>query len=113
VSQPKRSAEDVARVAEADKTVAGAIAKAKAAKTLKEACSGLGELEKGLLATNHVVPPKGFERQFAEARNGLFMKLGVMQEQDCVDGSGLDADTIRGELDSLHKEFVKLQQIGA
>jgi hypothetical protein len=112
-AHPKRSSEDAVRMAEAEKALITAMANAKQAKTLKEACSGLDALEKGLLVTNHVTPPVGFEREFAESRNGLFMKLGVIQDQDCADGSGLDADTILSGLESLRTEFSKLQRIGA
>jgi len=112
VAQPKRSAEDSARFANAERAITEALATAKQAKTLKNACSGLDALMKTLEDLQQGYPPVGFERAFNEQRGGLVTMLDVTQSQDCADGSGLDADSIATELERLRREFVKLQQIG-
>jgi hypothetical protein len=96
-----------------ERALTAAIAHAKEAKTLKDACTGLNELAEKISAFHAVVPPAGFEQAFNGARNGIDMKIDVIQEQRCSEDSGLDADTIHSELDGLHERFVELQGIGA
>jgi hypothetical protein len=112
-AQPKRSPEDDARVNRANHALSLAMESAKRAKTLKEACDGVGGLDKGLIELHHVTPPAGFERPFADGVQGVFMLLDVIQTQHCAEGSGLDADTIRSWMDNLHDEVTKLEQVGA
>jgi hypothetical protein len=97
---------------DAARALADAITSAKKASSLKEACSSLDALSPKVDGLQHVTPPSGFERAFSETRNGISMVLDVMQDQRCSDKSGADADTIRAGLESLRKEFVKLQEIG-
>jgi hypothetical protein len=113
IAQPKRSPEDAARFANAERAINEALAAAEQAKTLKEACSGLDALMKTLQQLQLGDPPAGFERAYNEQRGGLVMLLDVIQSQDCADGSGADADLIRDELENLRKRFVELQGIGA
>jgi len=100
-------------MAKADAALSRAIAGAKQAKTLAEACGGLGALWDQLTTLNQVMPPAGSEQAFSEERNGIFMLLDVMRDQRCDESSGADADMIRDELGQLRKEFVALQQEGA
>jgi hypothetical protein len=58
-------------------------------------------------------PPAGFERAFSEHRNGLAMQLDVMVDQNCAAGSDMTENIIRSGLESLAREFVKFQEIGA
>jgi len=99
-------------VSRADHALTAAAEVAKQAKTLKEACSGLPALEQGLVDLNHVTPPTGLAQAFAEEREGIFMLLGVMQDQRCSEDSGADADTIRRELGMLRGDFTRLQGVG-
>jgi len=96
----------------ADNAISTAIVKAKTAKTLREACAVLAPIAEPIGQLQLVTPPKGFEREFSEERNGLSTNLDVLQNQRCADDSGLDADAIRGGIERLHKLFAKLQQIG-
>jgi len=109
----KRTRADTDRMAAADRALITAAARAKAAKTLGEACSGLAELAKKLDQLELVTPPRGFERAFSEGRNGLGMLLGVMMDERCDASSGADADLIRDNIGELRREFVALQQLGA
>jgi UDP-N-acetylmuramyl tripeptide synthase len=113
IKQPNRSATDARRMTEAEQALSDTIEHAKNATTLKAACSGLEPLAKKLNALEHVTPPVGFEQAFSTERNALGMTLGAMMDQDCADGSGMDADTIRDGLENLHKTFARLQRIGA
>lgn len=109
----KRSKADAARMVAADRALLAAAERAKWAKTLSEACSGLGGLGDALGSLNFVTPPPGSERAFSESRDGLGMLLGVMVGQRCDASSGADADLIRDNLGELRKRFGELQGIGA
>lgn len=112
-SQPQRSAADAARFNDVERVLGQVITSAKQAKTLKEACSGVPALDEKIGELQHVTPPPGTEQAFSTQRNAIAMEIDVMGDQRCSDSSGADADTIRGELESLRKDFMKLQQIGA
>ncbi len=112
VAQPKRSPEDTARVAAADQAVAAALAKAKAAKTAKDACAALPELSSKLDELQKVTPPAGLEQEFSEKRNGLVMKIDVLQHQTCSDPQ-TTADMVADDLESLRDRLVKLEGMGA
>jgi hypothetical protein len=112
-AQPQRSAADAARFNDVERVLAEAMASAKQAKTLKEACSGVPALDEKIGALQQVTPPPGTEQAFSTLRNALAMEIDVMGDQRCSDSSGADADTIRDELESLRRDFTKLQQIGA
>ena len=112
VAQPKRSPEDTARVAAADQAVAAALTKAKAAKTAKDACAALPELSSKLDELQKVTPPAGLEQEFSEKRNGLIMKIDVLQRQTCSDPQATP-DMVADDLESLRDRLVKLEGIGA
>ena len=112
-AQPKRSSADTARVREAETALAAAVAIANDAKTLQEACNGLIALTPKISALQLIRPPKGFERDFSEHRNGLGMQLDVMVDQNCAAGSDMSENIIRSGLESLAKEFVRFEEIGA
>lgn len=111
-AQPNRPKANAARWSEVQTSLKEAIEGAKRAKTLKSACSGMGQLAKAIDALQFMDPPAGFERQFNEQRGGLVTEIDVIQSQDCADGSGMDADTIKTGLEGLQKDLLKLQQIG-
>jgi hypothetical protein len=108
----ERPSADAARLAAADRALAAAIAKAKAAGTTKDACAGLPELSAKLDELHEVAPPAGREQEFGEQRNGLVMKLDVLQRQTCGD-PGSTPDMIFDDLDSLRERLTKLEGIGA
>jgi hypothetical protein len=111
--QPKRSAEDVVRVAAAEKALLNAIAIAKQAKTLKEACGGVAALMDAVDELHKVKPPKGFEREFGEARNGIAMEVDNVKSTQCPDDNAADAESIREFLGkNVRDTFAKLQRIG-
>ena len=109
---PSATKRDPARWSEAQTSLTEAIEGATRAKTLKDACGRLAPLAKAIDALQFLDPPAGFERQFNEQRGGLVTELDVLQSQDCADGSGMDADTIKAGLEGLQKDLLKLQQIG-
>jgi len=98
---------------DAEAALAAALASAKDAKTLKEACGVFLALSPKIDDLQLVIPPAGFGRSFSEHRNGLSMELGVMLDQDCAADSEMSANTIRRGLERLRREFIKLQQLGA
>jgi hypothetical protein len=113
VAQPKRSAQDTARMNAAGQALATAADKAKSAKTIKEACEALPPLDKALGELEWVTPPKGFEREFGQQREGLPMVLDDMEEHLCSDNSEFAPEDISHGIESTRRGFVKLQQIGA
>lgn len=112
VAQPKRSAEDAARVSAADQALTAALAKTKAAKTAKDACAALPELSSKLDELQKVTPPAGLEQEFGEQRNGLIMKIDVLQHQTCGDPQSTP-DMVADDLDSVRGRFLKLEGLGA
>jgi hypothetical protein len=111
--QPKRSPEDAARVAAVEKALLDAIAIAKPAKTLKEACGGVAALMAAVDELSKVKPPAGFERAFGDARNGLSMEVDNAKSTQCPDANAADADSMREFLaKNVRDSFAKLQRIG-
>jgi len=111
--QPKRSPEDAARAATAEKALLNAITIAKSAKTLKEACGGVATLLDAAIGLNKMTPPMGFEREFSEARNGLVMEVDNAKSVQCPDENAADADSMRTFLgENVRQTFAKLQRIG-
>lgn len=101
-------------MSDAERVLGMSIAGAKTARNLKEACNGLSLLAERISGLSAVKPPAGSEKVFSKQRDSLNADLKVM-EKDCAATSSADADAdaIRDELESLRKDFVKLQQIGA
>jgi hypothetical protein len=104
---------DAARLNDVERVLGQVITSAKQAKTLKEACSGVPALDEKIGALQQVTPPPGMEQAFSTQRNAIAMEIDMVGDQRCTESSGADADTIRDELESLRRDFARLQQIGA
>jgi hypothetical protein len=114
VAQPKRSAQDSARMKAIEKAFVTAAETTKSAQTIKEACAALPPLRAALSELEWVAAPKGFEREFGQQREGLPMLLEYMQDHRCGDASAESGpDDIGRGIASTRTDFVKLQQIGA
>jgi len=96
----------------ADRVMAETIAKVNGAKTTKDACAALPELASKLDGLHEVTPPTGLEREFSATRNGLVMKLDVLQHQTCSDPQ-TTPDMVADDLESLRERLVKLEGLGA
>jgi len=112
VAQPKRSPQDSAAFSDAEQAFASAEQKAKGAKTTKDACSALADLMAKLGSLEHVTPPKSFEKEFAEARDGLGMALDQVNTTTCADPQATPDDIVDG-INRAQKKLVALESVGA
>lgn len=112
LKQPKRSNKDSATFSDAEHAFDEAAASARRAKTIKDACAVIDPLEKNLAGLDHVTPPKGFEREFAEARDWLGMKVDYVQSNTCADTEATPDEVAHG-LDVARDALNKLESVGA
>ena len=97
---------------DADRALATAIASARAARTAKDACAGLRELSSQLDGLQRLAPPQGQEQPFAERRNGLIMRMDVLEHHTCAD-PGATPDMIADDLDALRARLAELEGMAA
>jgi hypothetical protein len=108
--QPARSAPDAARVAAAEQALLRTSAIARSAKTVKEACSGIGALRTAFAALKQVQAPAGLERPFTDGRNELLSDVEFLRDPMCAHTGVEDVRRFLGR--RMRAELTKWQRIG-
>jgi hypothetical protein len=112
VRQPKRTPEDAAQFTAAEQAIDAAVDKAKHAASAKAACSVVDDVANKLGGLDHVKPPSGFEKEFAQARDGIGMAIDNIRTTICPDAASTPDDVADG-LQRVRSKLEALEGIGA
>ena len=88
------------------------IEKAKHASSLKMACSIVDDVATSLGSLDHVKPPSGNEKEFAQARDGIGMAIDNIRTTICTDAASTPDDVSDG-LQQVRSKLAALEAVGA